>query len=223
MTTPLTFEALPPALFGELRQVAEAALQNAPVSHDFSHVLRVMENAERIAEAEGANVLVCRVAALLHELVNLPKSHPESHLSGDLAAVEVERVLTSRSVDPAFASAVASCVRDHAFSKGVVPELVEAKILQDADRLDAIGAIGVARCMATAAEMKSRFYSPDDPFAKARELDDRAYALDHFAKKLFRIPERLHTATARALAAERLVFMRSFVDALASECGFPRP
>jgi len=213
------------ALFADLSAVAEAALLGtcAPASHDFSHVLRVVENATRIAKAEGANVDICRVAALLHELVNLPKGHPESHTSGDLCAIEVERVLQARNLQPSFVSSVVASVRDHAFSKGVVPASLEAKVLQDADRLDAIGAIGVARCMATAAEMKSAFYASSDPFAKARALDDRSFALDHFAKKLFRIPERLHTATARRLAEERTAFMRAFVDALANECGFEKP
>jgi uncharacterized protein len=213
------------ALFADLREVAEGALRRsvAPASHDFLHVLRVVENATRIATAEGANVEVCRVAALLHELVNLPKDHPESHTSGDLCAIEVEGVLFARDLPPSFVSAVVASVRDHAFSKGVVPDTLEAKVLQDADRLDAIGAIGVARCMATAAEMKSAFYASSDPFAKARALDDRSFALDHFQKKLFRIPERLHTATAKRLAEERMAFMRAFVDALARECGFDEP
>lgn len=212
----------PTELFADLREVARETLERggAPASHDFSHVLRVVANAERIAEAEHGNIAICRMAALLHELVNLPKNHPESHRSGDLCAIEVERVLDARGVERGFVEAVAACVRDHAFSKGVSPASLEARILQDADRLDAIGAIGVARCMATAAEMKSRFYSPDDPLATKRPLDDRAFALDHFAKKLFRIPERLHTPTARAIAAERVAFMHTFVDALARECAF---
>ena len=207
--------------FASLRRVAEEALRDAPASHDLSHVLRVVANAERIATTEGARVDVCTTAALLHELVNLPKNHPESSTSGDLCAVRAAEVLREHGADPAFVDAVAACIRDHAFSKGVVPESLEAKILQDADRLDAIGAIGVARCMATAAEMKSRFYAPDDPFATARPLDDRAYALDHFAKKLFRIPARLHTEAAKKLAEERIVFMKTFVAALADECAFP--
>lgn len=206
--------------FAELREIAAAALVDAPASHDMAHVLRVVANAERIARGEGADVEVCTVAALLHELVNLPKDHPASHTSGDLCAVRAEEVLRERGADPSFATAVAACIRDHAFSKGVVPPSLEGKILQDADRLDAIGAIGVARCMATAAEMKSRFYCPDDPFAERRPLDDRAFALDHFAKKLFVVPERLHTRAAKELAVERIAFMRTFVDALARECAF---
>ncbi|MBK8218092.1 MAG: HD domain-containing protein [Myxococcales bacterium] len=210
-------------LYGGLLPVALGRLVGAPASHDASHVLRVVENATRLAEAERADVDVCRIAALLHELVNLPKDHPESHTSGDLCAIEAARVLGEHGASRAFVVSVSDAIRDHAFSKGALPTTLEGKILQDADRLDAIGAVGVARCMATAAEMRSRFYDPSDPFAASRALDDRKNALDHFAKKLFRIPERLHTATARTLAAPRVAFMRAFVDALAAECGFEPP
>jgi uncharacterized protein len=207
-----------PELYAELRGLAERTLEGAPASHDFSHVLRVVANAERLALAEHADVEVCRTAALLHELVNLPKNHPESHRSGDLCAVEAARVLRERSLPESFVSAVVACIRDHAFSKGIVPESLEARVLQDADRLDAIGAIGVARCMATSAEMRRPFYSWDDPLAARRELDDKSFALDHFEKKLFRVPERLHTEAARRLAEKRVVFMKLFVENLADEC-----
>ena len=86
-----------------------------------------------------------------------------------------------------------------------------------ADRLDAIGAIGVARCMATCADMKRPFYAPEDPFCRSREPDDKQWGIDHFYKKLFRIPERLHTATARALPEERTQAMRAFLAQLERE------
>jgi len=207
--------------FAALLPLVKETLASAPPSHDLAHVLRVVASAETIARVEGADVSVCTTAALLHELVNLPKDHPLSHTSGDLCAERAREVLVDRGADPTFVAAVVACIRDHAFSKGVVPASLEAKVLQDADRLDAIGAIGVARCMATAAEMKSRFYCPEDPFARARPLDDRTFALDHFEKKLFCIPEKLHTASARALAEPRVAFMRAFVAALAAECAFP--
>ena len=84
-----------------------------------------------------------------------------------------------------------------------MPETIEGKVLQDADRLDAIGAIGIARCFATCAEMRVPFYNPDDPFCGVREPDDKRWGLDHFYRKLLRIPDGLHTATARAIAKDR--------------------
>ncbi|HRH00429.1 MAG TPA: HD domain-containing protein [Polyangiaceae bacterium] len=211
-----------PELEAVARAEVERALLVAPPSHDLSHVERVLRTAERLAEREGADRDVCRAAALLHELVNLPKNHPDSARSGDLCAEEAARVLRGAGAEAVFVERVADAIRDHAFSKGVVPGSLEGKILQDADRLDAIGAIGVARCIATAAEMGSRLYDPQDPLARARPLDDKAFALDHFERKLFRIPALLHTASARAQAEERVAFMRAFVAQLGREVGFDR-
>lgn len=211
-----------PELEAVARAEVERALLVAPPSHDLSHVERVLRTAERLAEREGADRDVCRAAALLHELVNLPKDHPDSARSGDLCAEEAARVLRGAGAEAVFVERVADAIRDHAFSKGVVPGSLEGKILQDADRLDAIGAIGVARCIATAAEMGSRLYDPQDPLARARPLDDKAFALDHFERKLFRIPALLHTASARAQAEERVAFMRAFVAQLGREVGFDR-
>lgn len=211
-----------PALEALLRAEVERALIGAPPSHDLSHVERVLRTAERLAAREGADRDVCRAAALLHELVNLPKNHPDSARSGDLCAGEAARVLVGAGADVRFVERVAQAIRDHAFSKGVVPDTLEGKVLQDADRLDAIGAIGVARCVATAAEIGSRLYDPQDPRARARPLDDKAFALDHFERKLFRIPALLHTASARELAEERVAFMRAFVAQLGREVGFDR-
>lgn len=209
-----------PELEALARAAVERALVGAPPSHDLSHVERVLRTAERLAEREGADRDVCRAAALLHELVNLPKNHPDSARSGDLCAEAAARLLEGAGAEARFVERVAAAIRDHAFSKGVVPDTLEGKILQDADRLDAIGAIGVARCVATAAEMGSRLYDPGDPRARARPLDDKAFALDHFERKLFRIPALLHTASARALAEERVAFMRAFVAQLGREVGF---
>ena len=116
------------------------------------------------------------------------------------------------------AEAIATCIREHPFSRGIVPATIEGKVVQDADRLDAIGAIGIARCMATCAEMKRPFYAPVDPFCEQRPPDDKAWGIDHFYKKLLRIPgERSTTPTARAMAGERAAAMTQFLAQLARE------
>jgi uncharacterized protein len=115
--------------------------------------------------------------------------------------------------------AVSAAIRDHAFSKGVVPEALESRVLQDADRLDALGAIGLARMWATCADMKRPFYSPVDPFCTSRAPDDKAWGLDHVFKKLLVVPSRLHLATARAMAEPRVAYLRAFLDQLRSELG----
>jgi len=203
--------------FERLRGDALSRIAGAEPAHDALHVARVMASARRIASAEGADADVCVTAALLHELFNYPKSHPESSRSGDVCAEHAIALLREHGWDEAFSERVAYCIRVHSFSRGIVPETLEAKVLQDADRLDAIGAIGIARCFATSADMKRPFYALDDPFCRAREPDDKEWGIDHFYKKLLRIGDGLHTATARALAAERIAFMRAYLDQLERE------
>jgi uncharacterized protein len=206
-----------PTLWERLRAEAQARVAEADPAHDFSHVLRVVASARAIATAEGADVDVATTSALLHELFNHPKGHPESHLSGDVCAEHAREVLAREGAAPAFALHVADAIRTHAFSRGLTPTTLEGKILQDADRLDAIGAIGIARCFATCATMKRPLYAPTDPLCRTRAPDDKLWGTDHFFTKLLRIPGQLHTATGRRMAEGRAEAMRAFLSELERE------
>ncbi len=197
--------------------IALAACAGRPPAHDGSHVLRVARLADEIARGEAIDPFACRLAALLHELVNLPKDHPESAKSGELCAVEAARVMDALEIDATTASLVREAIAVHGFSKGAAPGSAVAAVLQDADRLDAIGAVGIARCFATGGELGRPLFAIDDPLCRAREPDDRSNSLDHFFKKLLRIEAGLHTATARRLAGPRIAAMRAFLDALDAE------
>ncbi len=200
-----------------LRLHAEEATRDRPPAHDALHVARVARLAAHLAAAEGADVELTVAAALLHELVNLPKHHVDSARSGDLCADAARALLEREGWPAAERERVVACIRDHAFSKGVEPESLEGRVLQDADRLDAIGAIGLARMWATTTEMQRPFYDEVDPFCAARAPDDKRFGLDHVYRKLLAIPARLHTETARALAAPRVDAMRAYLGALERE------
>jgi len=202
-----------------LEEIAREAAQTAESAHDFGHVRRVAASARLFAEAEGADVDIVLPAALLHELVSLPKDHPDSPRSGLLCAERAADVLRGEGYPRGHVEAIAYCIRVHPFSLGVVPETLEAKVLQDADRLDALGAIGIARCFAVGADMKRPFYDPEDPFCRARKPDDKRWTLDHFYKKLLRLPDALHTEAARAMARERAAFIGAFLAQLGREIG----
>ncbi len=206
-----------PGLWERLAREARARARSSEPAHDFFHVERVVENAITIAHAERADEGICGVAALLHELFNLPKSHPDSARAGDLCAEHAHALLVREAAPEALVDPVCAAIRDHAFSKGVVPDALPSRVLQDADRLDALGAIGLARMWATTADMKRPFYSPDDPFCETRAPDDKSWGLDHVYKKLLVVPERLHLATSRAMAKERVAFIHAFLDQLRSE------
>ncbi|MBW2524937.1 MAG: HD domain-containing protein [Deltaproteobacteria bacterium] len=192
-------------------------------AHDWLHVRRVEHGAERIARAEGARVDVVCAAAVLHELFSYPKGHPDSHLSGQRCAEQAAELMRAEGMDEENVLAVAECIRVHPFSAGIVPQQLEAQVLQDADRLDAIGAIGVARCFATCAQMGRPFYAEEDPLARGRPHDDKRFGLDHFHLKLLRLAEQMHTATGRVLAAERHGFLEVFLEQLGREIGASRP
>ena len=208
-----------PEQLHRLEAIARERGQNADSGHDFLHVRRVAGNARVIAGAEGADLGIVLPAALLHELFNYPKDHPDSALSGEVCAAEAAKVLAAEGFAPAPTAVICECIRIHSFSRGILPETLEGRVLQDADRLDAIGAIGIARCFATGTTMRRPFYAEDDPFCRERLPDDKEWTLDHFYRKLLRIPETLHTATARTMAAERIAFLQAFLDQLAREIG----
>lgn len=190
---------------------AARAASSVDPAHDILHVERVVRNAQRIMEVEGGRPEIVIPAVLLHELFSYPKGHPDSKYSGDVCAERARVVLEAEGYPEEDLPLVLTCIRDHSFSKGVVPDFLEGKIVQDADRLDAIGAIGVARMFATCAEMQRPFYDNEDPFCEHRDANDKLYGMDHFYTKLLKLADRMHTDTARQMAAQRTEFMHQFL------------
>ena len=116
-----------------------------------------------------------------------------------------------------------SAIRDHSYRRGAAPESALGRALQDADRLDALGAIGIFRTLACGARMGAELYDPDDPWARHRELDDRRFTLDHFFTKLLDLPDTMNTAAARREGRARVEEMRCFLAHLGQEIGSPLP
>ena len=192
-------------------------------SHDLGHFQRVWKTARRINTMEGgvADELVLLAAAYFHDLVSLPKDHSERSRSSLLSAERTAVLLAADFPDfPAERiGSVVHAIHAHSFSAGVAAETWEAKILQDADRMEALGAIGVARTFYTAGLLGARMFDASDPRAERRELDDRRYALDHFEVKLLRLPALMNTVSGRALAERNAHWMRAFVAKMVDEIG----
>ncbi|MCZ8079285.1 MAG: HD domain-containing protein [Rhodobacteraceae bacterium] len=189
-------------------------------AHDLSHLDRVWKSCRLIALDEpGADADVLAAAAYFHDAVNLPKDSPDraqaSRLSADLAV----RELAAMGFDAGRMAAVHHAIAAHSFSAGIAPETVEARILQDADRLEALGAIGLARMFLIAGQMGGALFHAADPLAMERALDDRRYALDHLEVKLFPVAAAMQTATGRRMAEERAEWMESFRTRLLHEIG----
>ena len=189
-------------------------------AHDLAHLRRVWGNCERIARAEGgADMAVLMAGAYLHDLVNLPKDAPNRREASRLSAEAAVAWLRETRFPKDKLEAVAHAIAAHSFSAGIAPETHEARILQDADRLEALGAIGLARLFAVAGQMGAQLYDPADPLAQRRALDDKAFALDHLEVKLFPLVETMQTATGREIAEERAEWVAAFRSRLLREIG----
>ena len=172
-------------------------------SHDLAHILRVFRNAMRIQAVEGGDGDVLAAAVLLHDCVAVEKNSPLRRQASKLAAEKASAILRHLDWPEVKVVAVAHAILTHSFSANIRPESLEAKILQDADRLDAIGMVGAARCFYLAGRMGSALYDPSDPEALNRPLDDRAFAIDHFKTKLLRLSSGFQTVTGAGLAVVR--------------------
>lgn len=203
-----------------LAYLAREWASTADAAHDLGHIARVRRNARLIAGGEGpVDLEVLDLAAILHDLVNLPKDAPDRHLASRLSADKAVAWLAEEGLGADRCAAVHHAIEAHSFSAGIAPRSPEAKILQDADRLEALGAIGLARMFAVSGALGRGLFDQDDPLAKARALDDKAFALDHLEVKLFKLAPTMQTATGRRLAEERTAFLRAFRDQLLQEIG----
>ncbi|MEK6982483.1 MAG: HD domain-containing protein [Candidatus Micrarchaeota archaeon] len=200
-----------------LIKIAKNKIAMEDVSHDFEHAYRVLLNVEVIAQQEGGDLDILVPAALFHDLVVYQKNHPEKHKSQGESAKFAEKILSEMGFEQEKIERIKICILECSFSKGVLPTLSESKILQDADGLEATGAISIMRTFSSAGQMKRSFYHPLDPFCENREADASSYPLDLFYERLLKIPDRLHTKTAREMAKQRNKFLRLFLKELRSE------
>jgi len=162
---------------------------------------------------EGGDPEIVAAAVLLHDCVAVEKDSPQRALASWLAAEKASRILTKVGWPVDRIAAVAHAIESHSFSGGLTPESLEAKILQDADRLDSIGFVGVARCFYTAGRMGSALYNPEEN----HPLDDKRYALDHFYTKLLKLSGSFQTATGTRMAEERDARLRQFLENFRAE------
>ncbi|MCB2134559.1 MAG: HD domain-containing protein [Rhodobacteraceae bacterium] len=214
------------ALRAALREALLATLSGggADPSHGIDHADRVWTHARTIADGEGMEAgPVLLAAAYLHDLVTLPKDHPRRSEAATLSATAAGPVMEALGMSRVEIAAARHAIEAHSFSGGIEPQTPEARVLRDADRLEALGAVGIARCFAVSGALGRRLFDPDDPFACNRPLDDGANTLDHFAVKLLKLPDTFLTETGRRLADARAAVMRRYLQELAGELGAPPP
>lgn len=186
-------------------------------AHDLSHVKRVVKTARELCLQEKARLEIVLPAAYLHDCFTFAKNHPDRAKSSTIAAEKATAFLQSIEYPSEFIDDIHHAICAHSYSANITPITLEAKIVQDADRLDALGAIGIARCLQVSAGFGASLYQVDDPFCTDRELDDKNYTVDHFYNKLFKLEAMMNTESAKQEARRRTDYMKGFLKQLEGE------
>ncbi|EGQ8454351.1 HD domain-containing protein [Vibrio parahaemolyticus] len=186
-------------------------------AHDIEHVKRVVNTAKQLCDEENADIAIVLPAAYLHDCFTYPKDHPNRKQSSAIAAKKAIAYLESIQYPQHYHDAIAHAIEAHSFSANIRPNTLEAQIVQDADRLDALGAIGVTRCIQVSTHFNAQLYNDNDMFAKERELNDKQFTVDHFQTKLFKIVDTMNTESAKLEANKRKAFMQTYLKQLHDE------
>lgn len=210
------FEPLAPLAAELLPHALEPSEDGA---HDLSHLQRVWHNARTLQAEEGGDLEVLLAAVLLHDCVAVEKNSPLRSQASRLAAEKASKVLADLNWPKEKVSAVIHAIEAHSFSANITPTTLEARLMQDADRLDSLGMLGVARTFYTAGRMGSAPYDPHDPEARERDYDDKRFCLDHFQTKLLHLAEGFQTAAGQRLARIRHQRLKGFMEQLKEETG----
>jgi uncharacterized protein len=183
------------------------------LAHGWDHIYRVYKLALYIAEHEGADRFIVAMAALMHDLGQTVR-HTNNEHHADVSTRLAGEIMETYHIPTDQQDAIKHAIFTHSFSRGLKPETKEARVISDADRLDALGAIGIMRWAITGAQHSTPLTVPydfDDPFAEQHTPDDRRYMLDHFLKKLLKLTTTMNTPTGRILAQRRTAFMRTYL------------
>ena len=180
--------------------------------HDCFHTLRVYKMATRIADEENADIMVVQLAALLHDVDDI-KLSPETHANKDRTAT----FLRTHDVPEEMIKTICDIINEVSFrgTDSVVPETVEGKCVQDADQLDAIGAIGIARAFAYGGSHNRVIYDPDIKPNVNMNSDEYhnhvSTTINHFYEKLFRLKDLMNTTAAKKIAEQRATYMETYI------------
>lgn len=196
--------------FASLATAADAA-------HDLSHIKRVLKNTLYLSDLEKTNSWITVPAACLHDCVAVAKDSSLRAQSSRLAAEAATDFLATISFPNELLDDVYHAIEAHSYSADIQPRTTEARVVQDADRLDSLGAIGIARCLLVGGRLDRPLCAIDDPFCDERAPDDGKYTLDHFYAKLLKLPATMQTEAGRSEAERRAAIMRDYLDQLRAE------
>lgn len=199
---------------------ARTCFENARGSHDWEHTLRVHGLCTRIGPAHGADMLVLEAAAYLHDIGRADQDKLNGSICHAVRGAEMARAfLASVALDQGRKENIIHCVRAHRFRDDHPPETIEARVLFDADKLDAIGAVGVARAYLFAGELGACLHNPNLPPEQAQSYSRDDTGHREFVVKLSKIKDRILTREGRRIAEDRHAFMAAFFERFLAEYG----
>jgi uncharacterized protein len=206
------------ALVAAVRAEAKKFFHGARGSHDWEHTERVLRLCRRIGAVEEADMPVLAVAAILHDIGRGEQDRTAGDIChGQRGAQMAASVVAATPLDRPRQKNVLHCIRAHRFRGKERPSTVEARVLYDADKLDAIGAVGVARAFLFAGEVGARLHNPDVDPARTRPYSEEDTGYREYKLKLCKIRDRMLTAEGRRLAQERHAFMEAFFNRFVEE------
>ncbi len=201
-------------------ELARGLYQTGP-SHDFSHIERVFNLALQIGEREGADLHILGIAALFHDLARNEEAASNGKICHAIAGAKLARkILADQSEDPAKIAAISDCIATHRFRDDNQPQSIEGKCLFDADKLDSLGAIGVARAYLWLGERGGSVHMEREEWEKTNfrsNLKGEDSIQREWYIKLQYVPDKLFTETARKIAVKRNTTMKNFLDILERE------
>jgi len=192
-------------------------LEVADPGHDINHIKRVVKSAKQFAQQEQAKMAVVLPAAWLHDCVQVAKNSPLRAQASQLAAKQAIKLLTAWRYPEIYYAEIAHAIAAHSFSAQIKCETPEAQVVQDADRMDALGAIGIARTFLVGATFGNPLTFHEDPFCYHRTPDDQAAIVDHFYTKLLKLKDSFQTKAAKQEAQKRHDFMQLYLQQLETE------
>ncbi len=195
-------------IINQVQQYIRQTFLEEGTGHDYFHIERVVTNAKRIVAEENADEFLVELAAWVHDIGDY-----KLHNGVDRAEELITELLQSLGLDTELIDQVNEIVSQVSFSKGNKPTSIEAEIVQDADRLDAIGAVGIARCFAYGGSTGNLLFNPEDQRKDASSVQ-------HFYDKLFKLKELMNTKTAKQMAEERHAYMEGFIAQFYQEVNF---
>jgi uncharacterized protein len=211
-------KALPVRVLNAVRKEAKAYFRNARESHDWDHTRRVYELCLRIGRKEKADLEILKLAALLHDIGREEEDRTNGRVChAEKSAELARRILKKHRIDQERNAAVVRCVETHRFRGRRVPDSLEGKILFDADKLDSIGAVGIARAFLFAGEVGARLHDPNIRVEKTHPYTREDTAYREFLVKLSKIKDRIFTREGRRIARDRHRFMTEYFDRLNKE------